>query len=64
MRADSASLIAYLSNCLPTYMRPDAIGVLDELPLSVNGKVNISLLPDPSSYAHNGDKHISTCQVK
>lgn len=42
----SAELNAHLSSRLPTFMRPDAITVLDALPLNANGKVDVALLPD------------------
>jgi aspartate racemase len=57
-RPDPATLTAYLASRLPAYMRPDAIGVLDSLPLSANGKINTSSLPDPSQPSSAGQKHI------
>ena len=41
---DSASLRAYLESVLPRYMVPSVITVLDELPISTNGKVDTSSL--------------------
>jgi amino acid adenylation domain-containing protein len=41
---DSASLRAYLESVLPRYMVPSVITVLDELPINVNGKVDVSSL--------------------
>ena len=42
---DSAELKTHLHDRLPAYMVPAAIGLLDELPVSANGKVDTSALP-------------------
>lgn len=47
MAPDRSELSTYLSEFLPGYMRPDAIATVDSLPLSANGKVDVSALPDP-----------------
>jgi len=43
----SESLASFLADRLPAYMRPHAIGLLDELPLSSNGKVDTRSLESP-----------------
>ncbi|WP_245665859.1 non-ribosomal peptide synthetase [Nocardia sienata] len=45
---DSAALSTYLADRLPWYAVPAAIVVLDDLPLTANGKVDYAALPSPS----------------
>ena len=42
-----ARLTAHAAECLPLYMQPSAIVVLDRLPLNANGKVDKRNLPEP-----------------
>ncbi|WP_313918936.1 non-ribosomal peptide synthetase [Tahibacter sp.] len=46
--SDSAVLRAQAAAKLPSYMRPHHLWIVAELPLNRNGKVDVSLLPDPA----------------
>ena len=48
---EPAGLSAFLAKKLPAYMRPEGIAIIDALPLSANGKIDVSGLPDPSRAA-------------
>ncbi|KAF0210202.1 MAG: dhbF [Methylocystaceae bacterium] len=50
---DGEALRAALGKRLPAYMTPVAIVVLEELPLSANGKLDRKALPDPSEAAQS-----------
>lgn len=45
--ADSAQVLAHAKAMLPDYMMPTTITEVAEIPLTINGKPDISRLPDP-----------------
>jgi amino acid adenylation domain-containing protein len=42
-----ANFRSYLAGVLPSFMCPDAIGIIDEFPINANGKIESRTLPDP-----------------
>jgi thioesterase domain-containing protein/acyl carrier protein len=48
---DADAVRAHLAAALPAYLVPDAVVVLDRLPLTGNGKTNRGALPSPSAAA-------------
>lgn len=62
-------LKAHLAECLPDYMIPSSYTVVDQVPLTVNGKVDFRALPKPEFHKKGGyvaprnDKEAALCQV-
>ncbi len=57
--ADEAGFVAdlrdHLAALLPGYMVPTRYGVVDALPLTINGKLDVAALPEPVA-AHRGER--------
>ncbi|MFE6768619.1 amino acid adenylation domain-containing protein [Streptomyces fimicarius] len=53
-------LRAHLAATLPSYMIPSDVVLIDEMPLSDNGKVDRSALPDPRRAGSGGDTDART----
>jgi amino acid adenylation domain-containing protein len=51
-------LRAFLGNKLPDYMLPSAIVLIDAVPLTKNGKVDVAALPSPDSIS-TGKSHVA-----
>jgi amino acid adenylation domain-containing protein len=58
---EPAKLSSFLAEHLPSYMRPEGIAIIEALPLSANGKIDVSGLADPSRSAiSSGSTHHET----
>lgn len=49
---EAVDLSIFLQNSLPSYMIPDVIEVLPDLPLNLNGKIDTAYLRDRDDFAH------------
>ena len=56
---DVAELRAAAQRALPDYMVPSAIVVLDQLPLTANGKIDRKALPAPNMAAASADRYVA-----
>jgi len=45
----TSELRRYLKDCLPEFMLPSAFMILDRIPRGLNGKADVSMLPEPGS---------------
>ncbi|MBH5320328.1 amino acid adenylation domain-containing protein [Paenibacillus sp. GSMTC-2017] len=55
----TAELKQHLSLKLPSYMVPSMVVELDEIPLTINGKVNRVLLPEPDTTSAGESEYVS-----
>jgi len=55
-----AAIRAHLARKLPEYMIPSTVTVVDELPLTINGKVDRAALPDAAAPAPDHDTGTGT----
>ena len=58
-RAVATELNGFLQESLPDYMLPAAYVSLDSLPITANGKIDRSALPDPHETAEQGNVYIA-----
>jgi len=61
---DAKTLEGYLRERLPTYMVPSVWLELEEIPLTVNGKVNKKALPRPTFTSSNEQEYISARTIE
>ena len=56
---EKAALLDYLQGCLPEYMIPGIVIELEELPLTVSGKLNRRALPKPDAVGLILDRYVA-----
>jgi amino acid adenylation domain-containing protein len=56
----AAELRAHLKERLPEYMMPSHFVLMDEMPLTPNGKVDRRALPEPSAVVGNASEYVGT----
>jgi amino acid adenylation domain-containing protein len=57
-------LIAHMRETVPNYMLPSAVIVLDEFPLTANGKVDRGALPDPESRPGSAENQLPRSAIE
>lgn len=57
--ADLDEIKKHLSRCLPEYMVPRHFFIMDKIPLTQNGKVNLKLLPVPTAKELDMEEYIA-----
>lgn len=68
-RLNEQDILEYLNDILPEYMVPKALVYLQNLPTTVNGKLNLAALPDPviifteNYIAPRNDLEIKICSI-
>jgi acyl carrier protein len=58
-RITPEGLIEWIAGRLPDYMVPGAVVILDQLPLSANGKVDRAALPEPGDTASAEEAYVA-----
>jgi len=58
-KIDRAGLSAFLNSKLPEYMIPSALVQMDQLPVTINGKINKKALPDPDEPTLRSEEYIA-----
>ncbi len=59
---DANSLSAWLATRLPAYLRPDGVALVEQFPVTANGKIDVAALPDPAQAAASESKPFSPPQ--
>ena len=57
-KLDEAGILKYLQNRLPEYMVPSVLVHLEQLPLTINGKLDRKALPDPE-FGGDADNYVA-----
>jgi len=52
---DTATLTAWLAERLPAFLRPDGVTIVNSMPITANGKIDVAALPDPARGPASGD---------
>ncbi|WP_367871986.1 amino acid adenylation domain-containing protein [Luteolibacter sp. Populi] len=56
---DASALTAWLAERLPAYLRPDGVMLVENFPVTANGKIDLAALPDPAHAAASEAKPFS-----